>query len=172
MDSGYTTIGTIIGTHALKGEVRIYSVTDSKEARYKVGNTLYIDHNNQLVPVEVKHHREHKGNDLILFEGYTSINDVEKFLKCKIYVHNSQIEELGDDEFYYSELIGCTVLNKKKELIGTVKDVVNYGASDIIVVENEAKEEFMIPFVNEFMEDVDLENRTIMINPIEGMLGE
>jgi 16S rRNA processing protein RimM len=172
MHTEYTAIGTIIGTHALKGEVKVYSTTDFQAERYKIGNLIYIDYQGELLKVKIKDHREHKGNDLLLFEEYPSINDVEKFNKCKIYVHQSQIQALDEDEYYYEELMGCTVLDQAGTVIGNVKDVVNYGASDIIVVEGETKQEWMIPFVNDFIEEVDLDKRTIIISPIEGLLGD
>jgi 16S rRNA processing protein RimM len=172
MHDEFTVVGTIIGTHSLKGEVKVYSVTDFKEERYKIGNTLHIAFRDEMIPVKIKTFREHKGNALLSFEGYPSINDVEQFIKSKVYVHNSQLQELEEDEFYYFELMGCTVMTKDEKEIGVIKDIVNYGASDIIVVENLEQKEVMIPFVEDFIEEVDLETRTVVINPIEGLLGE
>jgi 16S rRNA processing protein RimM len=172
MHDEFTVVGTIIGTHSLKGEVKVYSVTDFKEDRYQVGNTLHIAYREEMVPVKIKSYREHKGNALLSFEGYPTINDVEKFVKSKIYVHNSQLQDLEDDEFYYFELMGCTVLTNDEKELGIIKDIVNYGASDIIIVESQDQKEIMIPFVNDFIEEVDLETRTVVINPIEGLLGE
>lgn len=171
MNKEYYYIGTIIGPHALKGEVKIFSETDFKEERYQIGNTLYIEKNNQVIAVKVKSHREHKGNDLVSFEGYSSINDIEQFNKCKIYVHESQLQELDEDEFYYHQLIG-SVVKTADRVLGKVKDIVNYGASDILIIEDDSKKEIMIPFIDEFIEEIDLEEQVIIIDPIEGLLGD
>lgn len=168
----YYYVGKIVGTHALKGEVKIYSESDFKEARFKKGNVLFIDYSGEKVEVTVASHREHKEFDLVSFEGLNSINDVEKYVKCELYVEETQLDDLEEDEFYYFELIGCTVLTDKDEELGIVKNVVNYGASDILVISGTNNKEVMIPFVNDFILDVDLETRTIKINPVEGLLGE
>jgi len=166
----YLFVGTIVGTHALKGEVKIASTTDFKEERYKKGNTLYIKKNETLIPVKVKNYRPHKEYDLVSFEGYLDIDAVLHFKQCKIYVDKSQLNELEEDEFYYHELVDCQVFHESR-LIGIVKDVVNYGASDLIIVKDGEKEH-MIPFVDEFIVDVDTKNKKVQINVIEGLLGE
>lgn len=168
----YFVIGTIIGTHALKGELKVYSTTDFKEDRYQIGNKLYVKKDNEYIEVLVKTYRVHKQYDLLSFEGYNTINDVEKFNKCKLYVDNSQLKQLGDEEYYYyHQLIDCCVFSKDNK-IGIVKNVVNYGASDILVIFDDKNKEIMIPFVDDFVKEVDIENKKIFINIIEGLLGE
>jgi 16S rRNA processing protein RimM len=171
MDNYYV-VGTIIGTHALKGEVKVYSVTDFKENRFKKGSTLYIEKDGQMIKVTVKTHREHKETDLISFLEYNTINDVEQFKKCKLYVDESDIhDELDEDEFYYRQIIGCKIVYNN-ETIGEVKDIVNYGASDLLVITHVNGKEIMIPFVDEFILAIDLEEQIIEIDVIEGLLGE
>ncbi len=167
----YYVIGTIVSTHALKGEVKIYSTTDFKEERYKVGNILYIEKGNQMFEVKVKSYRVHKDFELVSFENYNNINDVLELIKCKVYVHESQLHDLESDEYYYHELIDSFVYNENN-LIGKVIDVVNYGASDILIIKSAQGKEIMIPFVDEFIKEIDSENKTIKIEIIEGLLGE
>ncbi|MDF2699530.1 MAG: rimM [Haloplasmataceae bacterium] len=167
----YFVIGTIIGPHALKGEVKILSTTDFKAERYAKGNTLYIEKNNEKIQVQIKSYRAHKDFDLVCFENYNDINAVEPFSKCKVYVPHSQLEDLEEDEFYYHELIGCVAYSNETKL-GIVKDIVNYGASDILIIEDETNKEIMIPFVDDFIEEVDLDAQKIMIHLVEGILGD
>ncbi|HEY8364545.1 MAG TPA: ribosome maturation factor RimM [Haloplasmataceae bacterium] len=167
----YIVIGKIVGTHALKGEVKIYSSTDFREERYKKGQLLYIEKDGKMVEVKVKSYRNHKQFDLVGFEGYDNINLVEPFVKCKIYIKEEDLQELDEDEYYYHELKECDVYHDNK-YVGKVVDIVNYGASDILVVRNEDNQENMIPFVNDFIIDVDIENKRIDINVIEGLINE
>lgn len=167
----YYVIGTIVSTHALKGEVKIYSTTDFKEERYKVGNKLFIERAKQMIEVKIKSYRRHKEFDLVSFENYNNINDVLELIKCKVYVHESQLQDLELDEFYYHELIDSLVYNEDN-LVGKVIDVVNYGASDILIIRNEDNKEIMIPFVDEFVKEIDSKNKKIHIEVIEGLLGE
>jgi|SRR5690554_4449833 len=166
--SKYYSIGVIVSTHALKGEVKIYSSTDFSEERYKVGNKLYIE-KDKMIEVKVKSHRRHKGFDLVTFEGYENINKVLPFMKCKIYVSEVDIHDLYENEYYYHELYDCSVSYNEK-IIGKVIDVVNYGASDILVIKDINNNEIMIPFVDDFIKDVDKQSKKIYIDVIEGLL--
>jgi len=167
--SKFYSIGTIVGTHALKGEVKINSTTDFREERYKTGSRLYINKDNEMIEVKVKSHRFHKGNDLVFFENYSDINQVLPFVDCEVYVNEEDLHELEENEFYYHELFDCEVYHQD-EYIGIVTDIVNYGASDLLVVKKPNDKEVMIPFVNDFILDVDVENKRIQIEVIEGLL--
>lgn len=168
----YIYVGKIIGTHALKGEVKVISETDFKEERYAQGSRLYVSINDELIPVTVKSHRVHKQFDLLSFDEYESIDEVEKIVKGELFVHESQLSPLEEDEYYYYELMGCTVITEEGEEVGIVKRLVNYGASDLLIVQTDSGKEHMIPFVDEFIREVDIETRTIRIHVIEGLLGD
>ena len=76
-------IGKIVGTHALKGELKIRSFSDSNDQRFVVGHKLYL---NEIVdPFIIKTVRVHKGNYLISFEGLQDINLVEKYVGYNVY---------------------------------------------------------------------------------------
>lgn len=169
--SKYYQIGMIVSTHALKGEVKIFSTTDFQDERYKIGNDLYIEKDQEMIKVKVKSYRKHKKYDLVAFEGYDNINEVLPFVKCKIYVDEKDIHELEEDEYYYHELFDCEIIYEDKNL-GIVVDVVNYGASDILVIKTKQNKEIMIPFVDDFIIDVDTENKKIYINVIEGLIND
>lgn len=165
----YYVIGTIVSTHALKGEVKIYSTTDFRKERYQIGSTLYIKKDNQMIEVTIKSYRPHKEFELVTFENFNDINAVMPFVKCKIYVSGNNLQTLDEDEYFYHQLFECLVYHEN-QLIGKVVDIVNYGASDILIIHDNNNKEVMIPFVNEFIVDVDTENKKIQIEVIEGLL--
>jgi 16S rRNA processing protein RimM len=167
--SKYYAIGTIVSPHALKGEVKIYSTTDFRAERYKVGNTLYIEQDGVMIELKIKSYRTHKNYDLVTFEDYPDINSITPLIKSKLYISEAELQELNEDEFYYHELYDCKVYHNDN-LIGNVVDVVNYGASDILVIKTEKNQEIMIPFVDDFIKLVDSDNKIIDINVIEGLI--
>ncbi|ERJ13494.1 ribosome maturation factor RimM [Haloplasma contractile] len=164
----YLYVGKIANTHGLKGELKIKSDTDFKEERYKTGSKLYLSSGDEMIELEVATHRVHKNYDLVKFKGLDNINDVEQYKGCTVHVHESQLDELDDGDYYYNDLIGSAVYGN--DYIGIVKDVLNHGASDLLVIKRESKKEVMIPFVEEFVETVDLEKKEIKINEIEGLI--
>jgi 16S rRNA processing protein RimM len=165
-------VGKIVNTHGIRGEVRVISKTDFAEERYKKGNTLYIFMNNASEPIEVtvKTHRVHKSFDLLSFEGYDNINLVEKFKGALIKIPESQLGELEEGEYYFHEIIGCTVVTNTGETIGTVKEILTPGANDVWVVKAKGGKEILIPYIAEVVTDVNVKDKIITIHPMEGLL--
>jgi 16S rRNA processing protein RimM len=165
-------VGKIVNTHGIKGEVRVISRTDFADERYKIGNTLYIFMENASEPIEVKvkSHRVHKSFDLLSFEGYDNINLVEKFKGALLKVPESQLGELEEGEYYFHEIIGCTVVTENGEAIGTVKEILTPGANDVWVVKGKGGKEILIPYIADVVIDVNVKEKTITIRPMEGLL--
>ncbi len=157
-------IGKLVNTHALKGEVKIKSYTDFYEERFKKGNTIYVLFENEYVPLTVTKTRLHKDLIYAIFEGYDHINKIEKFKSCDLFVKKEEIHELDEDEYYFHELVGCKVF--APEYIGDVVEVLDYPAQQILVV---SKDRIMIPFVEAFVKEVNIENKVIHAELIEGM---
>jgi 16S rRNA processing protein RimM len=165
-------VGKIVNTHGIRGEVRVISKTDFADERYRVGNTLYIfmDHASEPIEVKVKSHRVHKSFDLLSFEGYDNINLVEKFKGAIIKVPESQLGKLEEGEYYFHEIIGCTVVTEQGETIGTVKEILTPGANDVWVVKDKGGKEILIPYIADVVKNVDVKEKLITIHPMEGLL--
>ncbi|QHN48887.1 ribosome maturation factor RimM [Geobacillus stearothermophilus] len=165
-------VGKIVNTHGIRGEVRVISRTDFPEERYKKGNKLYIFRERDSEPIEVtvKSHRVHKSFDLLSFEGYDSINDVEPFKGAMLKVPESQLCELAEGEYYFHEIIGCTVVTEEGETIGTVREILTPGANDVWVVRRGDGTDALIPYIDEVVLRVDPAQKTIIIRPMEGLL--
>lgn len=160
-------IGKIIGTHALKGELKIRSYSDFNDQRFVIGHQLLIgDFPDEFI---IKTVRFHKGNFLVSFEGLQNINLVEKYVGLNVYGYKDDIE-LEDDEYFYGDLIGCTVINDNQE-IGKVVSIFNNGAHDILSVET-GHGKLSIPYVDAFIEDIDINNKQIKVKLIKGFIDE
>ncbi|MET3682114.1 16S rRNA processing protein RimM [Alkalibacillus flavidus] len=172
MDQDYLKVGTIVNTHGVRGEVRVISVTDFDE-RYEPGSELIaIDDDGNETSVVVESHRGHKQFDLLTFEGYTSIEAVESLKSATLYVHVDELHELDDDEFYYFEIIGCQVYYTTGEYVGFIKEIMQPGANDVWVVDRPepGAKDALIPFIDDIVKDIDLENERVTIAYMEGLL--
>ena len=165
----YVLVGKIVSTHGIKGEVKIKSGSDFKDERYKKGAKLYIKKNNNYVELIVNSYRSHKNMDLVSFKGYENINLVLEFMNLDIYALVDLDEALGEDEFYFSQLIGLNVYVDNK-LIGKVLDIVEYPQADYLEILKQDKKKSYVPFLNEFIENVNLEEKRIDIVNMEGLL--
>ncbi|GAE91653.1 16S rRNA processing protein RimM [Gracilibacillus boraciitolerans JCM 21714] len=162
-------VGKIVNTHGIKGEIKVLRITDFEE-RFQAGTTLWIqDSNNNLFNVKIDGHRIHKNFDLLHFEGYDNINDVEPFKGMYLFIKKEDITELEDNAFYYHEIIGCTVETMNGEHIGNVTEILSPGANDVWVVKNTNGKEFLIPYIEQVVKEVDLQTQLIKIEPMEGL---
>ena len=162
-------VGKIMGTHALKGELKIRSNSDFSDERFKKGNSLYIRYHGNDIELEIISSRFHKNNYLVAFKDHQNINLVEKYVGSFVYglKDNALLDE---DEYFYDDLIGLMVQCDDK-VIGKVKTIYNNGRHDILNVDYNGKN-VAIPYVDAFIKDVDLNNEIIEVELIKGLIDE
>lgn len=165
-------VGKIVNTHGIRGEVRVISKTDFPEQRYKIGNVLYLfmPGSNKPIELTVKTHRTHKNFNLLTFEGFENINEVEKFRDGILKVPESQLGVLDEDEFYYHEVIGCHVVTTEGLELGKVTEILSPGANDVWVIKSSEGKEILIPYIEDVVKKVDVKGKVILIQPMEGLL--
>ncbi len=167
-------VGKIVNTHGIRGEVRVISQTDFPEERYVVGQQLGLFKKGEEKPLllTIASSRQHKNFILLSFEGYPTINDVESFRDGLLKVNEQQLEEdkLQDNEFYYHEIVGCTVYDQQGNEIGKVKEIFETAANDVWTVKGLDGKDHYIPVVDEFIKEIDIDEKKIVIEVIEGLL--
>ncbi|MCD8028258.1 MAG: ribosome maturation factor RimM [Erysipelotrichaceae bacterium] len=161
-------IGKIVNTHGIKGELKVKSLTDFPEERFEKGNKVTIRYQNHDIDMEVLKHRYHKGHILVTFKDYEDINLVEKYKGCDLYSEKDP-SLLDEGEYYVDDLIGCQVYNYNN-YIGDVSDVQLYDHHDILVVQG--KQKIMIPYVEAFVKEEDIDHKRIDVELIEGFINE
>lgn len=163
-------VGTIITTHGIKGEVKVRS--DSSFDRFFEGSILYLKNQNDTIKIEIDSHRIHKDHDLITFNGIKNINDVLEYVGMDIYVDVEDLDELEEGEFYFDDLIDLVAFDNLGNELGRITDINEVPQGIILVLEKLDKTTSLIPFVDEFIKEVNLEEQKIIITPIEGLLWE
>lgn len=169
----YYQVGTIVNTQGLKGDVRVLSITDFKEKRYTPGEKLLILRANAS-PLEVKitSHRTHKQFEILHFAGYDTLEAVLPFKDAELGIPASQREdELAADTYYYDDIIGLSVYDEEKNLLGTIIEIENYPAHDIWVMEKlNTKERVLLPVVTDVVKEIHLEAGQVVIYLLEGLM--
>lgn len=159
-------VGKIIGTHGIKGELKIKS--DTSFDRFKKGNTLYFSNGEKNIKVIVSSHRIHKDLDLVAVNDLYDINKVLDFVGMDVYVkeHN---DELKDNQIYYEDLIGSMVFDEDSNSIGVVNDIIELPKGILLeVIKDDRKH--LIPYVKDFIVSFSKEEKKIIIHVIEGLL--
>ena len=166
----YLNIGKIVNTHGIKGEVRVQSITDQPEERYRPGSELIINcGSEEYKKVTVNSHRKHKSFDLLTFEDFNSINEVEKFKSKMLQIKRENLPELPEGSFYESDLIDLRVLNEEEKEIGRLKEILFLPANDVWVVSRLGKKDLLLPVIESVILKVDLEAEEIIVNVMGGL---
>ncbi len=160
----YRYIGDLVNTHGIKGEVRILSDSKFKEEIFKPGNQLYIGKAKE--PFEIEKYRVHKFYDMVVFKGFYDINDVLIYKGEPVFINK---EELQVDGYFDEDLIGLMVFYNDL-FLGKVDSILKSKAHDIFSVIGDKK--CLIPYVSEFIDQIDLEKGKIMVHNVEGLIHE
>ncbi|MBE6138342.1 MAG: 16S rRNA processing protein RimM [Firmicutes bacterium] len=158
-------LGKIVNTHGIKGEVRIISDFELKNQVFKKDFNLYVGRDRVKLPINS--YRPHKNYDMVTFVGITDINEVLVYKGEPVYINR---EDLEISDYILKDLIGLEVYNKE-HLVGTIDEIINNGAHKILVVKS-GKRKNLIPFVDDFISDVDINGKKVFINEIEGLINE
>lgn len=168
--SSLLNVAKISGTHHLKGAVKVISHMD--DIKLLVENKVMIE-----IPggskkiLTVKHAAPLVGNKAVLeFQEITNKIDAAALAGSMVLIKRDLIG-IGEDEYLISDLIGMDVVEVSGEILGKITDVFETPAHEIYVV-NEGSDEIMIPGVDEFIKNIDFDNRKITVELIDGMKPE
>lgn len=167
----FLNVGKIVNTQGIKGEVRVMATTDFTKERFAVGNelTLFLPNNEQKI-VKIKSHRKHKQFHILSFEDYHDINAVEPLRNGVLKVAKEDLHELDNNEFYYYEIIGLDVIDQNLGNLGKVKEILAPGANDVWVVDSKQYGEVLVPYIENVVLNIDLENKKIEVDLPEGLI--
>ena len=116
--------------------------------------------------------RPHREGLIITFEGFTTPEEVGQFRNQVVYVRADDRPTLPDGEYYHHQLLGLCVTTREGGSIGTVIDILETGASDVLVVRPQTGPDVLIPIVDAFVQKIDLSAGEITVHLIPGMRGE
>lgn len=167
----YLEVGKIVTTHGIKGEVKV-SITTDTLSRFSVGNKLYLKRGSEYIEIVIDSFRMHKNMALITFNNLKNINDVLGYVGLILYVNRDELNDLNEGQYYYDDLIGLDVFDKAmgSDKIGEVIDVIEVPQGEILRIKLNNGKEGLVPFVDEFILEVDIENNILIISSVEGLL--
>jgi 16S rRNA processing protein RimM len=166
MSEKYIECGKIINTHGCKGGIKVDSWCNSLEDLAQM-KRIFLEEKGIYKEYKIKRSSMFKQFVLFDLEGITDMDQAMALKNSVLYALREEFD-LEDGEYFIADVIGLPVIDVDTlKQYGTVKDVVNRGASDIYVVDTPCGES-MIPAVDEFIKLVDLQ-KGVFVRPIEGM---
>ncbi len=171
--TNYYDVGKIANTHGIKGELKVFPTTDFVEKRFVKKAELFIKHAGQMIKVHIKSVRKQKNFLLVLFEEYADINDVELYKSDLLYVNEADLHELEENTYYYHDIIGLKVEDEESgQVYGEVTEILSPGANDVWVVAEPNGKTFMLPFIKQVVKQIDLDNKIVKVELLEGLRDE
>ncbi len=166
----YIKIGSLIGTRGLKGEFKVYPTTDFLEDRFYIGANvfLYNETINNLKKVTISSVNQMK-TLLVTFKEINTIEEAETFIRYDVLINKDE-NKLPEGFYYEHDLIDLEVFTNEGHFVGIITEILEYAPYKTFRVKRENKKDVLIPYIDTFVIKTDLENKRIIINPIEGLL--
>ena len=162
----YVLIGKIVGTHGIRGELRIKSDFEYKNRVFQKGFKLFIGRDKK--EEEINTYRHHKDFEMVTFPEYDNINQVLKYLKEDVYISRCDLH-LNDNEYLEKDLIGLKVV-QDGEIVGEILAITKVSDKNKVMEIVYRGKRILIPYHPDFILNLDLQNRKIEVKLIEGML--
>lgn len=157
----YVFIGKIVGTHGVKGELKLKCDLAFIDDVLNYDTSLYFG--DSLEEEKIEKVRYHKKKYLVLLQGYDNINQVLKYLGKDVYIKKDEIKA----PFHIKEdLLGLKVFANNK-LLGEVTNLFNSGRENEVL---EINNKILIPFHKNFIKDINYDKKEISIDIIEGLI--
>ena len=162
-------VGIITSTHGVRGEVKVYPTTDDPR-RFRRLKEVVLDTGKEKMNLEIEGVKFFKQFVILKFKGLDNINDIEKYHQKSLYVTRKNAVRLQRDEYFIADLIGLKVQDEDGKELGTVKDVIETGANDVYEVEMADGKSLLLPAIKQCILNVDVENGTMQVHVLEGLL--
>lgn len=156
----FLTVGKIVNTHGIKGEVKVLPSTNDVK-RFEELEEAYI--NEELVRIEgVKFQ---PGKVILKIEAIDSIEEAAKLKNKYIKVERKNAVKLPKDTYFEADLLGCIVCDENGEELGCIDEVIYTGSNEVYWIKGD--KEVLIPAIKDIVLKVDIENKKVIIKPLD-----
>lgn len=157
----YLSIGQIINTHGVRGELKIYPLTDDIK-RFRKLTKVFIDG----IAKNITWCKLQSDMVILKIDGIDSIEQAIKYKNKYLEVKREDAVKLPEGNYFIADIIGCTVLDEEGNVLGIVYDVLQTGSNDVYWVKDN-KNEVLVPALKSVVVNIDIENRKIVIKPLK-----
>ena len=162
-------LGKIAKKFSFKGEVLAYLDTDQPEL-YENLESVFVEFNKNLVPFFIVSSSLHKNDFLrIRFEDMNTEEDADAIMNCPIYLPISMLPKLSGNKFYFHEVIGFEIEDKRVGVFGKIVSINDTTAQPLFEVENGAIQ-LLIPMIDQFLVKIDRPNKKVLMDLPEGLI--
>ncbi len=163
------TIGTLVNTQGLQGEVRVLPETFDP-GRFNLLDEILVETKAGLKPLPIERVRFQKQFVILKFKGLDTIEAVQGYKGCVLKIPAEKALPLEADEYYYKDLFGLTVVTETGDALGTITDILQTGANDVYAVTGAEGKTILIPAIKQCILKVDVPGKTMTVHLLEGLV--
>ncbi|WP_395044702.1 ribosome maturation factor RimM [Flavobacterium sp.] len=162
-------LGKIAKKFSFKGEVLIYLDTDEPEL-YENMESIFVEYNKNLVPFFIENSSLHKNDFLrVKFEDVDNEQEADSIINCEVYLPISMLPKLEGNKFYFHEVIGFEIEDKRIGVFGKIVSINDSSAQPLFEVIN-GNVEILVPMIDQFLVKIDRENKKVIMDLPEGLV--
>ena len=161
-------VGVISSTHGIAGEVKVFPTTDDVK-RFKKLKEVILDTGKERMTLHICQVKFFKQMVILKFKEFQNINEVERFRGKSLYVTRENAVKLQKDEYFIADMIGMRVVSTEGEELGTLTDVLQTGANDVYVVEQNGASQLLLPAIKDCIRDIDMEQMVMTVYLMPGL---
>jgi 16S rRNA processing protein RimM len=162
-------LGKIAKKFSFKGEVLLYLDTDEPEL-YEDMESVFVEFNKDLIPFFIENSNLHKNDFLrVKFEDVDSEEEADKMIGCEIYLPLNMLPQLEGNKFYFHEVIGFEIEDKRLGVFGKIVSINDSSAQPLFEVVN-GSVEILVPMIDQFLVKIDRANKKVIMDLPEGLI--
>lgn len=162
-------LGYIVRTHGVKGQVVAYFDVDYPED-YEELESVFLQLNGKLVPFFIQAlDLQPNGRIIIKFEDVDTITEAEKLKSIPLYLPLDQLPELDEDQFYFHDVIGFTVVDEQLGELGKIREIYEMPFQDLMAMDYQ-NVEVLIPVQDDLILRADKAAQKLYVNLPEGLI--
>ena len=171
MKNKLVSVAKILNFHGIKGEAKI-GFSKKNTDFIQTMTHAFIKTDTDFVEVNILSVKFNNKCAIMKFEGINSIDELMEYKGCALYVDENDLKEnLDEDEFLTSDLVGMEVFTNDKK-IAVVVGLSNNGGTDLLTDKTASGKISYVPFVKDICKEIDMENNRIIIEHLEGLIEE
>lgn len=161
-------VGQVVNTYGIKGFVKVVPLVDNNN-QFNDFETLYIQEKNKICELQIEEVKFSKNLVLLKFKGIETIEQAEELRNFYLQAKRSDIK-LEEGAHFIVDLIGLEVYTEEGKFLGKLKEVLQPGANDVYIVEDEAKKEILLPAIPDVIKKIDIEENKMIIKLLKGLI--
>jgi len=161
-------LGKIVATHGIRGQLRVVPYSGLFDTFLAAKSVTLKDASGRTHVQDIAAATVHGKKLLLAFKGFTDINQVLHLVGCELYVSRDQLPLPDDDEYYWYDLLGLTVVLEDGRQLGTLDSIIETGSNDVYVVKSQSRE-YLVPALAEVVTSIDLDRKIMTVAPFEGL---